>query len=185
MGESRLEEVRQVRTEADCLCPAEAVSAAIAQMAEAITDDLADRNPLVLCVMTGAVVPTAWLLELLAFPLELDYLHATRYDGAIQGAELRWIHQPRMALADRTVLLVDDILDEGVTLDALQSWCRAQGAAEVRTAVLARKLHDRNHLGTSADYIGLDVPDRYVFGAGMDYKGYWRNLPAIYAVRGT
>jgi hypoxanthine phosphoribosyltransferase len=185
MREERLQEAEQVWAAADCLYPAEEVAAGVAQMAQAITADLAGRNPVVLCVMTGALLPTAWLLQQLAFPLQLDYLHATRYDGEIQGAGLRWIHEPRISLMGRVVLLVDDILDEGVTLHALQTWCAGQGAVDVRTAVLVQKRHDRNRLGTRADYVGLEVPDRYVFGAGMDYKSYWRNVPGIYAVSGT
>ena len=184
MGETRLQDAEQVWAQADCLHAPDAVSAAVARMAGDIRADLAGRNPLVLCVMTGALLPTAWLLPHLDFPLELDYLHATRYDGATQGAELRWIHQPRTSLSGRAVLLIDDILDEGVTLHALQSWCLGQEVALLRTAVLVRKCHDRNRLGTRADYVGLEVPDRYVFGAGMDYKGYWRNLSGIYAVHG-
>jgi len=124
-------------------------------------------------------------LELGALGLDLtfDYLHATRYRGATTGGELTWKHRPATPLRGRRVLLVDDILDEGHTLAAVRDWCLAEGAAEVRIAALAVKRHDRCVEGICADHAGLDVPDRYVFGYGMDFQEHGRNLPAIYALK--
>lgn len=161
-----------------------AVEAALARMGGEITADLADRLPLVLCVMIGGLVPAGRLLPLLNFPLEVDYVHATRYRGETAGGALHWQARPHTSLAGRTVLLIDDILDEGHTLRALQAFCREEGAAEVRTAVLVRKRHQRCVPGVAADYVGLDVDDRYVFGAGMDYHGVLRNVDGIYAISG-
>ena len=81
-----------------------------------------------------------------------------------------------------SVLIVDDILDEGLTLDAIVGYCRQQGAKEVHSAVLVEKNHARRANHISATFTGLQVDDRYVFGCGMDYKGYMRNLPEIYAI---
>ncbi len=159
-----------------------AVEAAIARMADAIREDLAGQDPLVLSVLIGALVPVAMLLPQLDFPLQLDCVHATRYRGETRGAELQWRSYPSHSLQGRHVLLVDDILDEGLTLAALMNWCREQGAASVRVAVLAEKQHERNHSGIRADYTGLTVPDAYVFGSGMDYRDYLRNVPGIRAV---
>lgn len=178
------DQAQAVLAEADCLYGEDQVAAALDRMAEAITERLADRNPLVLCVMTGALIPAGHLLTRLHFSLQIDYLHATRYDGATSGGELRWIAEPRTSLEGRSVLIIDDILDEGRTLAAIIDACRGKGARDVYTAVLVDKLHDRKH-GVTADFIGLEVEDRYVFGFGMDYKGYLRNAPGIYAVRGS
>lgn len=175
--------VQQVYEEADCLCTRSEVERAIATMASDIGERLAGKNPIVLCVLTGAIVPTGELLTRLDFPLELDYVHATRYDGETSGGDLNWIARPRAELRGRNVLVVDDILDEGTTLAAILDWCREEGAVEVLSAVLVEKLHNRKN-GLVADFVGLQVEDRYVFGYGMDYKGYLRNAPGIYAVKG-
>lgn len=177
------EQAQQVYDEADCLFDRSAVEAAITQMAVAITTEMGDKNPLILSVMSGAMIPAGILLSHLNFPLHTDYIHATRYRGETSGGELDWRVTPRYSLEGRVVLIIDDILDEGLTLQAIIESCRAQGAAAVYSAVLVKKLHDRN-VGIEADFVGLEVEDRYVFGYGMDYKEYWRNAPGIYAVKG-
>lgn len=178
------EEADRVYREADCLYSAEEVEAAIARMAGEISARLNGKNPLVLCVLTGALIPTGALLTRLDFPLELDYIHATRYGSATSGGSLHWIAHPRLSLKGRTVLVVDDILDEGATLAAIVEHCRAEGAEEVLSAVFTEKRHDRKN-GLKADFAGLEVEDRYVFGYGMDYKGYLRNAPGIFAVKNS
>ncbi len=177
------EEVIKVQHDADCLHDKAAVEAALDTMAEAISERLGDSNPLLLCVLTGAIIPMGHLLTRLDFPHEIDYVHASRYRGETSGGELQWYAHPRSELKGRHVLLVDDILDEGATLAALVDYCREQGAAEVLTAALVEKRHERKS-GLEGDFIGLEVEDRYVFGYGMDYKGYLRNAPGIYAVKG-
>jgi hypoxanthine phosphoribosyltransferase len=176
-----IEEIKGVLSRAEQLHSAEEVEQAAERLAGAIRDELAEKDPLVLCVMNGAVIPVAMLLLRLDFPLRLDYIHATRYRGATSGGELEWIASPRMPLWDEHVLVVDDIYDEGTTLELIVGSCREQGARSVRSAVLVEKLRPRQ-CRYRPDFIGLEVDDRYVFGAGMDYKEYLRNLPAIYAV---
>lgn len=180
LGATR-EELEEVLKKADCLHDAEAVMAAVQRMARDINADFMNKDALVLAVMNGGLVPAGWLVPRFEFLFELDYLHATRYRGNTVGDDLQWRTAPHASMQDRAVLLIDDILDEGVTLQQIVEECRARGASEVKTAVLVRKNHDRN-IGVQADYIGLEVEDRYVFGCGMDYKEYFRNLPAIYAV---
>lgn len=177
------QQVEQVYREADCLYTDEQVKAAIVRMAAEISERIAGSDPLVLCVMTGAVVPMGQLLTHLDFPLQIDYVHATRYRGATAGGEIHWLAQPRTPLDGRVVLVVDDILDEGATLAAIIDECHRAGAAEVYSAVLVEKMHDRKN-GLEADFVGLQVEDRYVFGYGMDYKDYLRNAPGIFAVKG-
>jgi hypoxanthine phosphoribosyltransferase len=175
---------QQVRDEADCLYSQAEVCVALDRMADQITARLRTANPLVLCVVNGGVIVCGALLERLDFPLRQDYLHATRYRSGTSGHSVEWLRQPKAALAGETVLVVDDILDEGWTLSAILEHCRAQGAREVLAAVLVNKQHDRKAPGARADFIGLQAPDRYLFGYGMDYHEYWRNAPGIFAVKG-
>ncbi len=177
------EQAQQVYDEADCLFDRSKVEAAIKNMAVEISHKLAGKNPLVLSVMSGAMIPAGILLSHLDFPLHLDYIHATRYRGETSGGELSWRVKPRYELQGRVVLIVDDILDEGLTLQAIIESCQQQGAAEIYSAVLVKKRHDRN-IGVESDFVGLEVEDRYIFGFGMDYKEYWRNAPGIFAVKG-
>lgn len=182
---NRLDDALQVRAQADCLHDAAAVQRAFDTVAAQITRDYARANPLVLCVMNGGLYPTSEITRRLDFAFEQDYLHATRYRGATEGGGLVWKRQPDAQLiAGREVLVIDDILDEGHTLVAIRRALNEFKPASLRVAVLAEKRHDRRAPGAHAEYIGLPVDDRYVFGCGMDYKEYWRQLPAIYAVRG-
>lgn len=175
------EHIKQVLAKADPLYSAAEVQQAVVTMAKEIDKKLGDSNPLVLCVMVGGLIPGGWLLSHLNFPLNMDYIHATRYRGNTSGGSLHWIAKPSMSLKDRVVLIIDDILDEGITLSEIVKDCQSQGAKEIYTAALVEKKHDRSN-GHKATFIGLQVEDRYVFGCGMDYKGYLRNLPGIYAV---
>lgn len=180
-----MNEIVRAREEADCLVDAAAVDAALDRMAKEITAALGGSNPIVYTVMNGGLVLAGRILPRLPFPLEVAYLHASRYGHALKGTQLDWRVRPTHDLRGRTVLVLDDILDEGHTLYAILEYLRAEGAKEVRSAVLTHKLHDRKaYPGMRADFTGLDVADRFLFGCGMDYKGYWRNAPGIYAVKG-
>ena len=159
-----------------------AVEDALDSMARDIDTQLRQRDPLVLCVMTGALIPTGKLLTRLDFPLQIDYVHPTRYDGSTSGGELQWKVPPTVPVEDRVVLIVDDIFDEGNTLTAVVDYCQRAGASEVLTAVLVNKIHTRK-ASLQPAFVGLEVEDRYVFGCGMDYKGYLRNVAGIFAVR--
>jgi len=168
--------------EAELVHSAATVQAALDEVAARIRTQLADRNPLVLCVMAGGVIFCGQLLPRLDFPLDFDYLHATRYGADTQGGKISWRSAPWISVKGRTVLVVDDILDEGVTLAAVKQSLTRLGAAEVLVAVFADKLNGKQK-PISADFMGLTVPDRFVFGYGMDVDGAWRNLPAIYAMK--
>lgn len=178
-----IDEISKVYIEADLLCSENEVDQAIQQIASQIERDMAKLNPLVISVMNGALVFSGQLLPKLNFPLQVDYLHATRYRNHLEGKHLEWKAHCQNPITGRHVLLLDDILDEGVTLARIKDYCLEQQVASVRIAVLVNKEHERREEAIEADYIGLSVADRYVFGFGMDYKGYWRNAPGIYAIR--
>ncbi len=180
-----LQAIIRAREEADCLADEAAVEAALDRMAAQITARLEHSNPLVYTVMNGGLILAGRILTRLPFPLEVAYLHATRYGLATHGTLLDWRVRPTQDLRNRSVLVLDDILDEGHTLAAIIEHLRGEGAREVLSAVLVHKEHDRKAIpGMRADFTGLDIADRFLFGCGMDYKGYWRNAPGIYAVKG-
>lgn len=175
------QEIREIQARAELLYSKADIEAAYERMAAAISESLRDLNPLVVSVMIGGLIPAGQLLPRLDFPLQMDYLHATRYRGKTRGGALEWLVRPSHSLQDRVVLLIDDILDEGITLAEICGACRQAGAREVYTAVLLNKKHKRKN-GFEADFVGIEVGDRYVFGCGMDYKDYLRNAPGIYAI---
>jgi len=172
----------QVLEGAEVVCTAEQVSAAVQRVAAEITSAVGGKFPLVFSVMGGAVVFTGQLLPLLHFPLEFDYVHVTRYRGTTRGGSIEWRVEPRERIAGRVILVLDDILDEGHTLAAIRTRILDLGAAAFYSAVMADKQIGREK-PVHADFVGVRVPDRYVFGFGMDVEGAWRNLPAIYAIK--
>ncbi len=176
------QQARDIMNQAELIISAEEVQAAVMSVAREINAVLADEHPLLLSVMGGAVVFTGQLLPLLTFPLDFDYVHVSRYGSNQQGGTLRWKVEPRENVIGRVVLVVDDILDEGETLAAVKQRVLHLGAAKFCSAVFADK-----QIGKAkpirADFVGVELPDRFVFGFGMDIHGAWRNLPAIYATR--
>lgn len=178
-----MSKIQAVMDTSECMYDMNAVNEALDQMAVSITDKLADKCPLVLCVMIGALIPTGHLLTRLNFPLEVDYIHATRYRGTTRGGDLHWLVEPRQSLIDRTVLVVDDIMDGGLTLAAIIDYCQQAGAKEVYTAVMVNKLREREPgVNFEPDFIGLEAENKFLIGFGLDYDEYLRNAPGIYTV---
>jgi len=171
----------EVLASAELIHDEAAVQAAVHAMADSICADLAESDPLIVCAMNGGLVPIAMLMPHLRFPFRIDYVHATRYREKTHGQDLSWQREPERSFEGEHVLVIDDILDEGYTLESILAYFEAQNTASLRAAVLVEKEHDRG-VRPPIDYLGLKVPDRYVFGCGMDYKGYWRNLPTIHAL---
>ena len=168
---------------ADLLHERQEIDIVIAEMANRIDAALDGERPVFLTVMNGALIFAGQLALAIRTDLEFDYVHATRYRGETTGSELHWLREPQVSLVDRVVLLVDDILDEGHTLKAVRDDCYQRGAKKVLIVSLCTKRHDRLAEGIRADFHGIELPDRYVFGFGMDYHEQGRNLPAIYALK--
>ena len=176
------EEAQRILDTAEQIISATEVSQTVERMAADINAALGGKYPLVLSVMGGAVVFTGQLLPLLKFPLDFDYLHVSRYNNETQGGQVNWKVAPRENVQGRVVLVLDDILDEGITLAAIRERIMEQGAKAFYSAVFADKNIGRSK-PISADFVGVTLPNRYVFGFGMDVNGAWRNLPAIYAIK--
>jgi hypoxanthine phosphoribosyltransferase len=181
---NRTELASSILAGADVLYSAAETEAALARIAQAVSETLGREFPLVLAVMGGAVVFSGRLLPLLRFPLEFDYIHVTRYRERTAGGGIDWRVEPKEDVHGRAVLVLDDILDEGATMAAVLDKLRALGAKSVHSAVFADKRIGRPK-PVRADFVGVEVPDRYVFGFGMDAYGLWRNLPEIYALNET
>jgi hypoxanthine phosphoribosyltransferase len=164
------------------IASAREIARALRRMADAITADLASANPVVLAVMHGGAFAAVELCRRLRFPYELDFVHVTRYARGTRGGEIEWRVRPGADLTGRTVLVVDDVLDRGHTLRALGAELKKVGVARQRTAVLVVKRVANARARPKVDYPGVEVEDVYLFGCGMDYRGYWRGLPALYAL---
>ena len=175
------DKVLAARARADELVDEPGVQFAIDQTALRITVELHDANPILVCVMNGGLPYTGELVKRFDFPLELTYVHVGRYHNTTEGGALNWHARPAIDFSNRNVLIVDDVLDKGETLKALVEWVSEEGARQVQTTVLVLKevaVQGR----VNVDYVGLRLPDRYLFGCGMDYEGYWRNLNSIFAL---
>jgi hypoxanthine phosphoribosyltransferase len=173
---------QQVNQNAELLFDKDAVEQGIAELARRVEADSGQDFPLVLCVMNGGLYLTGQLLRHWEFPLTLDYVHATRYRLTTLGKDVLWKAYPQNEIRDRNVIIVDDIFDQGYTLEEVKSYCLKQGACKCQSVFLIRKTHQRKRSDVEPDHVGLECGDCYVYGAGMDLNGHFRNLSSIYAL---
>jgi hypoxanthine phosphoribosyltransferase len=178
----QLDKAQEIHRNADLLFDQEAVDQGIAKLASKVAKDCDKDFPLVLCVMNGGLYLTGQLLHHWEFPLTVDYVHATRYRLATLGKDVLWKAYPQNDLKDRHVVIIDDIFDQGYTLEEVKSYCIKHGAKKITSVFLIRKSHDRKKADIQPDYTGLECGDLYVYGAGMDLNGHFRNLSSIYYV---
>lgn len=182
------EDLAEILGGSELLYTREQVDAAFDAMAAEINNTLAPvlgtRDLLLLAVLKGGMYPAVQLMKRLVLPITVDYLHATRYRGSTEGGELAWRSEPHARLENRLVLVVDDIFDHGLTLEAIVDYCRDAGAFSVMSAAFLMKRREEYPTDYRPDYVGLEVDDRYVFGCGMDYEEYFRGLPEIRALGG-
>jgi len=173
---------RKVLENSTVIANRQEVEAAVEQIAAEINAHYGDRSIILLVVMTGAIMPAAWIAARLEMPLQMDFIHATRYSGQTEGGEIEFRVPPRLNLQNQDVLIVDDIYDIGLTLQMIEHYCEARGARSVNSAVLIRKIHNRETTGELPAFIGMEVEDKYVFGCGMDVYEHWRHLDEIRAL---
>ena len=174
--------IQNVLNSSTCLHDHEAIEKAFDQMAEKINaHPLSKECPIFLGIAIGGFLPLSSLTLRLKFPLLIDFAHISSYYDKTFATELLWKAKPHLPLKDKTVVIVDDILDKGLTLAALIDFCKNEGAKSIYTAVLIDKKVERTKGGLEkADFVGLEIEDKFVFGYGLDYKGYLRNAPGIY-----
>lgn len=178
----QLERALQIHQTASCLFDAQAVDSGIKSLAERVASENGENFPLILCVMNGGLYLTGQLLRYWEFPLTLDYVHATRYRLSTLGKDVLWKTYPQNEIRGRHVLIIDDIFDQGYTLEEVRSYCLKHGALSCRSVFLIRKTHDRKKADIEPDYVGLECGEVYVYGAGMDLNSHFRNLSSIYAI---
>jgi hypoxanthine phosphoribosyltransferase len=177
-----LEDALTIHQDAELLFDQSSVEIAISDLASAVANQCKDDFPLVLCVMNGGLYLTGQLLRHWGFPLTVDYVHATRYRLATLGKDVLWKAYPQNEIMGRNIIIVDDIFDQGYTLEEITSYCIKQGAKSITSVFLIRKTHDRKKAEIQPDYVGLECGDSYVYGVGMDLNSYFRNLSSIYFV---
>jgi len=177
-----LETALEIHQEADLLFDQQSVEQAVAELATTVANQCKDDFPLVLCVMNGGLYLTGQLLRHWEFPLTVDYVHATRYRLATLGKDVLWKAYPQNEMKDRNVIIIDDIFDQGYTLEEINSYCKKQGAKSITSVFLIRKSHERRKADIQPDYVGLECGDCYVYGFGMDMNGHFRNLSRIYQI---
>ena len=182
MSETEPQDPRDILEQSSLVASREEVETTVSRLAEEINAFYGDRSIILLAVMTGAIIPAAWIAARLTMPLRMDFIHATRYAGQTQGGQLDFRVPPRLNLQGNDILIVDDIYDVGLTLELIERYCVGRGANSVNSAVLVRKLHNRETAGELPRFIGMDVPDKYVFGCGMDAYEHWRHLNEIRAL---
>jgi hypoxanthine phosphoribosyltransferase len=177
-----LEKALTIHQDAELLFDQSSVEMAIADLASTVAEQCKDDFPLVLCVMNGGLYLTGQLLRHWEFPLTVDYVHATRYRLATLGKDVLWKAYPQNELMDRNVIIVDDIFDQGYTLEEIKAYCIKQGAKSITSVFLIRKTHERKKADIHPDYVGLECADSYVYGVGMDLNSHFRNLSSIYSI---
>jgi hypoxanthine phosphoribosyltransferase len=177
-----LEKALTIHQDAELLFDQSSVEVAIADLASTVAEQCKDDFPLVLCVMNGGLYLTGQLLRHWEFPLTVDYVHATRYRLATLGKDVLWKAYPQNELMDRNVIIVDDIFDQGYTLEEIKAYCIKQGAKSITSVFLIRKTHERKKADIHPDYVGLECADSYVYGVGMDLNSHFRNLSSIYSI---
>jgi hypoxanthine phosphoribosyltransferase len=176
--------LREILENSTLIADKREVEAAVEFLGEAVNAHYGDREIILLIVMTGAVMPAAWLAAKLKMPVQMDFVHATRYAGQTEGGEIEFRVPPRLNLEGHDVLIIDDIYDIGLTLQMIEGYCESRGTRSVNSAVLVRKIHDRETTGTLPKFIGMEVEDKYIFGCGMDVYENWRHLDEIRALEG-
>ena len=177
------QEIEKTLRNSECLISSIEVAAAYERLAAQLNLHYAGLNPIVMVVMNGGLIPAGQLLTHLTFYHRMHYIHATRYRDNEGTNELDWKFKPDVSIEGEHVLLIDDIFDEGITLKTVVEELSKEKPLSIESCVLLNKQHDRKVADFDVDFVGIDVADRYVYGCGMDFHGYLRHLPGIYAIK--
>jgi hypoxanthine phosphoribosyltransferase len=162
---------------------AEALTKRIGDLGEQINQDYQGESVLLVCILRGGVMFLTDLMRYLTIPVQLDFMAVSSYAiGARQSSgQARITLDLQTDIADRNVLLVEDIVDSGYTLEAVLSLLNTRHPKSLKTCVLLDKA-ERREVTVPIDYCGFIIPDKFVFGYGLDIDEYYRNLPFIGAV---
>ena len=178
----QIEQALDIHQQAQQLYSQDAVDQAIQSLAKQLSPRFEQEFPLLMCVMNGGLYLTGQLMRYWEFPMTIDYVHATRYRLSTLGRDVLWKAYPQNSLKDRHVIIVDDIFDQGYTLQDVRNYCMKQGARKCTSLFLIRKSHDRKRADIEADHVALECDDLYVYGSGMDFHSHFRNLPGVFGI---
>lgn len=157
----------------------EEIQNTIAKLADQLSAEYKDKDPLILCVLTGAVLFTVDLIEKMDIMAQMDFIDVSTYfGGTATTGELKLIHDMTKDVKGRNVLITEDIVDSGRTLQYLVNLLKKRGAKSVKTVSLLNKPEGRE-FDVNVEYYGFKVPNEFLVGYGLDYKGYYRNLPYV------
>ncbi|MBR1375854.1 MAG: hypoxanthine-guanine phosphoribosyltransferase [Cardiobacteriaceae bacterium] len=176
-------ELEKVLAKSECLINSAEINAIYDRLAAQLNLVYAELNPIVIVVMSGGLIPAGQLLSRFSFFHRMDYLHASRYRNNVGGAQLNWKVRPTSDVTNEHILLIDDIFDEGITLKTIYEELEKLNPKTLKTCTLINKIHGHKVKNFTVDFVGTEVPDRYIYGCGMDYHGYLRHLPGIYAMK--
>ncbi len=161
--------------------PASDIKRAIWQMADKINRDLKDKNPLMVCILNGSFMFSADLMKLVEFPCQISFVKLASYEGMGSTGKVKELIGFNEELKGRTVVLLEDIVDTGVTVENSVEQLLQTGASEVIVATLLYKPQACKR-DIKLDYVGMEIPNDFIVGYGLDYNGYGRNLPDIYSL---
>ncbi len=159
----------------------EKIQQAVKDVAEAINRDLGGKNPLFICVLNGAFMFAADLMKTVNIPCEITFVKLSSYEGIYTTGEVKEVIGLNESVVGRNVVVVEDIVDTGITMEKILNSLKAKGANEIRVATFLQK-PDALQRDIQIDYIAMKIPNDFIVGYGLDYDGYGRNLKDIYTV---
>lgn len=160
----------------------EEIQKRVAELGAQISTDLEGKKPLFICVLNGAFVFAADLYRQITIPSQITFMRMKSYEGTQTTGTVKAITNLNESVVDRNVVIIEDIVDSGYTLERMVHMLQDLGAAEVRTAVLLSKPNARKIENLKVDYCCFEIPNDFIVGYGLDYNEEGRNLPDIYVV---
>ena len=163
----------------EVLIPAEKIQNRIRELGAEIARDYSDRNPLLIGVLKGAFLFLSDLMRAADIPLNVEFMAISSYGAEMRSSgEVRILKDLDVAIEGRDILVVEDIVDTGLTLSYLLANLKSRGPASVKLAALLDK-YERREKEVTIDYLGFKIPDKFVVGYGLDFAERYRNLPFI------
>jgi hypoxanthine phosphoribosyltransferase len=159
----------------------EEIQAAVRRVGEAINRDLAETNPLFICVLNGAFMFAGDLMKVVNFPCEITFVKLSSYEGIYTSGNVKEIFGLNESIVGRNVVVVEDIVDTGITMEKIIESLNAKGAKSIKVATFLQK-PEALQRDITVDYVAMKIPNQFIVGYGLDYDGYGRNLKEIYTV---
>ena len=161
--------------------PESEIQQAVKSVAEQMNKDLEGANPLFICVLNGAFMFAGDLMKYFTLPCEITFIKLTSYAGLYTSGDVKEIMGLSESVIDRNVVVVEDIVDTGITMDRILTSLNAKGAKSIKVATFLQK-PDALQRDITVDYAAIKIPNDFIVGYGLDYDGYGRNLRDIYTV---